>query len=246
MSSGTWMPRAVRSEAQPWQGRVWRVVEAQHQAATMRLVDTSEEQLVLERLIEEGKPPLAPATEGLGYLLATPFRYPGREEGSRFRGPNDPGVFYGALAVQTALSEVGYWRWRFLQDAPEVGQIDPVVHTIFRVSVKTRHALDLRGSTRDGQEAVWADPDDYAGSQALARRARAAGTDAIVYPSVRDPAGGVCVAVLHPRAFAARQAEPETQTWHLAVKPDAAIWWRGKDERHVFEAAGWVRPRHPG
>ncbi|MGH8173103.1 MAG: hypothetical protein ACREPX_08140 [Rhodanobacteraceae bacterium] len=51
----------------------WRVVEAQHRASTMRLVDTLEEQRALEDLLEASKPPLPAEAESLHYLLATPF-----------------------------------------------------------------------------------------------------------------------------------------------------------------------------
>jgi len=51
------------------------VVEAQHTASTMRLVDSLEEQASLELVLEESKPPLPPEARRLHYLLATPFRY---------------------------------------------------------------------------------------------------------------------------------------------------------------------------
>ena len=44
--------------AKPAQRDLWRGVEAQHQVATMRLVDTVDEQLALEEIIEASKPPI--------------------------------------------------------------------------------------------------------------------------------------------------------------------------------------------
>ena len=61
---------ARRVEAKPW-----RVVEAQHRASTMRLVDTLAEQRALEDLLEASKPPVPAEARHLHYLLATPFRY---------------------------------------------------------------------------------------------------------------------------------------------------------------------------
>ena len=63
-------------------------------SSTMALVDTLDEQHVLERLLDDGKPPVPDGRRALHYLLFTPFRYPPPPGGSRFRGPNDPGVFY--------------------------------------------------------------------------------------------------------------------------------------------------------
>ena len=97
---------------------LWRAVEAQHVVSTMALVDSIEEQHVLERLLEDTKPPIPAAAAHLHWLLFTPFRYPPPPGGSRFRGPNDPGVFYGADEIRTACAELGYWRWRHLLDSP--------------------------------------------------------------------------------------------------------------------------------
>ena len=118
----TWTTHAVASEARPATADLWRAVEAQHVASTMALVDTVAEQAVLERLIERSKPPVPREVAGVGlhWLLFTPFRYPPPPGGSRFRGPTDPGVFYGADHLRTACAEVGYWRWRHLRDTPGI------------------------------------------------------------------------------------------------------------------------------
>ena len=92
MSSRTWTPRAVASSAAPFQGVLWRAVEAQHVVSTRALVDTLAEQHVLERLLEEGKPPVPGGAARLHYLLFTPFRYAPPPGGSRFRAPCDAGV----------------------------------------------------------------------------------------------------------------------------------------------------------
>jgi hypothetical protein len=77
------------------------MVEAQHIASTMKLVDTAAEQDLLEEIIEAHKPPLPEEARALDYLLAAPFRYTPFAPGSRFRSPADAGVFYGAESVRT-------------------------------------------------------------------------------------------------------------------------------------------------
>ena len=47
MSSTIWTPRAVSSKAKDWRAGVWRIVEAQHIASTMKIVDNAAEQDVL-------------------------------------------------------------------------------------------------------------------------------------------------------------------------------------------------------
>ena len=83
----------------------------------MKLVDDAAQQDVLEMLLEGSKPPLPSSASRLHYLLATPFRYHPLRSGSRFRGPTDAGVFYGGECARTTCAELGYWRWKFLQDA---------------------------------------------------------------------------------------------------------------------------------
>jgi len=83
MSSSIWTRCAGDSELKPLRLQPWRAVEAQHQLSTRKLVDSAEEQTLLEELIDGAKPP-----ETFGgkfhYLLSTPFRYPPLPHGSRF------------------------------------------------------------------------------------------------------------------------------------------------------------------
>lgn len=208
------------------------MVEAQHVASTMKIVDDADEQMLLEALLEGGKPPLASAFAGLDYLLASPFRYPPRQGGSRFRDANAPGVFYGAQHVRTACAELGYWRWKFLRDAVDLVRIEPVAHTAFSVDVAAL-AVDLRAPSFDADAAVWMHPADYAPCQAFAAVARDAGVGSIVYQSVRDPRKAWCVAVLTPTAFAKRKPNAEKQTWWLAVAQDKVV-WRRNEQTFVF------------
>ena len=75
MSSNIWTRCAGSSEIRPLAAEPWRVVEAQHQISTRKLVDTDEEQAILEDVLERHKPP-APEAGRLHYLLFTSFRYP--------------------------------------------------------------------------------------------------------------------------------------------------------------------------
>ena len=86
MSSPIWMPAALSSEFRSYEGRCWRLVEAQHRVSTLKLVDTLDEQSLLEDMIEATKPAIPPECRELDYLLATPFRYGAPYPlGSRFR-----------------------------------------------------------------------------------------------------------------------------------------------------------------
>ena len=74
MSRSIWMRCEGSSRLRLLELDAWRVVESQHIVSTRKLVDSDEEQTVLEDLIEKVKPP-APVGDsftGLHYLLMTP------------------------------------------------------------------------------------------------------------------------------------------------------------------------------
>lgn len=237
MSFNTLTPAVVSSEAFVWAGAVWRMVEAQHTASTMKVVDNAAEQDLLETLLEGSKPVQAAGTLALDYLLATPFRYYPARGGSRFRAITDPGVFYGAESVRTAAAELGYWRWRFLKDAVDLEKLEPVAHTAFSADVSTQ-VVDLRRAPFVVDASKWQHPTDYSATQAFARAAREAQVGGIRYQSVRDPDPAWCVALLTPQAFAKPKPNPSMQSWWLAVHPDA-VSWRRESESMTFSAAAW-------
>jgi RES domain len=236
VSSSTWTQRAVGSEARRAQRRLWRAVEAQHLASTLRLVSNVDEQLVLERLLERSKPPLPADAAGLHYLLATPFRY-SSPIGSRFRAPADSGIWYGAEAQRTACAELGYWRWRFLIDSEALETLGPSPQTVFRAAIDGS-LVDLTHSPFKRARTQWTHPDDYGPTQAFARVARQTNVDAIRYESVRDPEHGAAVAVLRAGCFKPRKPLQQ-DTWLLTVRRAQVVWQR-EGETFEFDAAAWT------
>jgi RES domain len=220
------MPDAPLSEpliGTLYKGDVWRLVEAQHRVSTLKLTDSLEEQALLERMLDETKPSLPPECEGLDYLLAAPFRYTPYPYGSRFRraGKTD-GVFYASEKVETAVAELSFYRLLFFAESPETPFPDaPTDYSAFAVSVRTQRALDLTGSGFSNP--ALRSLTDYAACQSLADAARTDGIELLRYCSVRDPAGGVNIALLTPKAFASK-------------KPKAFATWRIKVGRHGVSA----------
>ncbi len=237
MSSNIWTPPAVASEASRATRRLWRAVEAQHIASTLRLVGGVEEQSVLEAILDKSKPALPKDAADLHYLLATPFRYVA-PLGSRFRAPSDAGVWYGAEKERTACAELGFWRWRFLMDSAGLKSLGPSPQTVFRAGIDAR-MVDLTEAPFKRARSAWTDPDDYTASQRFAQIARQANVDAIRYESVRDPQHAGAVAVLRAACFKPRQPL-EQRIWLLTVRADAAIWQR-EGVSHEFLAKDWQR-----
>ena len=228
-----WFDTGVRTRA----AALWRGVEAQHVAATMRLADNLEEQRVLEELLEASKPPLPDSARARHYLVLTPFRYRS-PVATRFRRAVDPGVWYGAEDLRTACAEVAYWRWRFLTDSDALaGQALHTQHSFFKASARGRCA-DLTAAPWKASARAWTRKADYSACQELADEARRRDLAWIRYTAVRtsDGFGG---AVLRPDALTLSAGRAQ-QTWACKTTAAGAYLQRaGMEERFEFPAAQW-------
>lgn len=219
MSLPTWTPDELSSEARRLSGVCWRVVEPQHQVSTLKLVDTLEEQSLLEDLIEQTKSSVPSECQHLDYLLATPFRYDTPyPRGSRFRRPGKTlGVFYASEKPETAITEMAFYRLLFFAESPAtVWPTNAGEYTTFAASYRTRRALDLTRPPLDAGRVYWTDPVHYSACQNLADVARAGDIQVIRYSSARDPRGGVNLAVLVCRVFTV-VAPTTRQTWRIRL-----------------------------
>ena len=188
----------------------------------MALVDTLEEQALLEQLLDDSKPPVPADCRHLHYLLFTPFRYGTvYPQGSRFRRAGlTPGVFYASLQIETAVAEMAFWRLLFYGESPETPwPANAAEYTSFAVRFSTGKALDLTRPPLNRDAGRWTDPADYSHCQSLADAARDAGARLLRYQSARAP--GVSVALLSCSAFASREPE-EPRRWRIHVNAAGA------------------------
>jgi len=227
-----WFPTGVRNKT----ANLWRGVEAQHVVATMRLVDDSAQQRVLEELLETSKPRLPPGAAGRHYLVFTPFRYRSPFP-SRFRGAHDPGVWYGAEELGTACGEVAYWKWRFLMDSDALRESAlHTEHTFFRARVRGRCA-DLTAAPWKAATSAWTHKADFSQCRAFADEARGHDVAWIRYHAVRVR-DGTCGAVLEPAALSLAELF-EQQTWACKTSAEGAWLQRAGGGRYDFSAADW-------
>ncbi len=217
------MPSARAFETKPYAARIWRIVEAQHIIATSRLVQSLDDQRLLEELVEQVKPPMPSICRDWPYLLQTPFRY-GHKSASRFRSANErPGIFYASEHVRTALAETGYWRLRFFAHlAPIDWPTGASQHHSFHVDVASRRAINLTAPPFDSDAALWMHPADYSACQQLAAQARAAQVELLCYTSVRDPEHGCNIALLTPAPLAGQQPVID-QSWSVQIEPGRVL-----------------------
>jgi hypothetical protein len=149
-------------------------------------------------------------------------------EGSRF-SDGGYGVYYAAHSLDTAIAEVGHHRAVFLRRTEE-----PAIDLDLRLVTASVEA-DLHdllepdaAANAESRFAAVLDPDDYAASQSLGRRLRAAGSWGLRWPSVRH-AGGECVGIFRPRALR-----------HAKAAAHLALHWDGSRVTHWYEK----RPPH--
>jgi hypothetical protein len=215
MSSSIWTLCAGGSELRPLRLSPWRVVEAQHQVSTRKLVDSTEEQILLEEMIDRVKPP--DMTSGrIHYLLFTPFRYPPLPHGSRFGSRHERGIWYGSVELRSAFAEVAYYRLLFLEASrADLGTVTTAL-TAFTAAIRTLRGVDLSRTPFDKYRSKIASPVRYDSTQLLGADMRGAGVEAFKYPSARDAEGGTNVAAFVPSVFG--KARPKLlETWHCAA-----------------------------
>lgn len=235
-----WQSSWLNEHASELTALVWRGVEAQHVVSTMRLVDDTDEQLLLEQLLEGSKPTI-PATHKKAtkhYLLSTPFRYRPMHA-SRFRPANSAGQWYGCERLLGACAEVAYWRHRFVTDSEAFSNAyasTPLLtsHTFFQAQVKGR-AIDLSAVPWNAQRDTWRHSSNYESTQELAKQAQDAGIDWIRYESARE-AQQHCAAVFNVNALGEprKGLDATQQTWHckttvssvMLVREDQHFTWQ--------------------
>jgi hypothetical protein len=236
-SSNIWIRCAADSKIRALRIAAWRVVEAQHQVSTRKLVDSDAEQQLLEQLIEITKPPERTRST-LHYLLFTPFRYPPLRHGSRFGRKTDPGIWYGSEMQRTVFAEVAYYRLLFLEGtAAELGRLEAEL-TAFRAEIRTERGLDLTSRGFGPCKPALTSKTSYTATQDLGAAMRAANVAAFRYWSARDEQAGINVGVLGAAAFG-RRAPKSLENWHCVATRAVVEFVR----RDYFARAAFSFPR---
>ncbi len=197
--------RACREAVVPsrHEGELLRMVESQEQVATRELVDDLAEQALLEQLLEGSKPPLPAEAARLDYLLASPFRYPPLNYGSRFGTRFEPSLFYGALDLAAVLAEMAYYRlvfWSGMIEPPPAGCLS-TEHTLFAARYVSDRGMSLHLAPCDEHRERLTNPKSYRETQQLGSEMRAAGVELFIYRSARDPEGGLNIGLFNADPF---------------------------------------------
>jgi hypothetical protein len=221
MSLDIWTQCAGPNRVAPIACRAWRVVEAQHKVMTRRLVDDLEEQLLLEQIVDDVKPPRPPGPqfEGLHFLLFTPFRHPPLKGGSRFGAPTERGLWYGAKLLETCLTEKAYYQILFAAGTTARLKNLSCLWSAYQAEIKASRGIDFTAPPFAAFEAEISSPTSYAFSQRLGTQMRAAAIEACVYQSARCRKKGDAIALIEP-AFGSHSPLRASQTWVCSLTGD--------------------------
>jgi len=192
----------------PLETLAFRIVESQERIATMSLVDTTEEQMLLEMLLDDNKPPLTDEVNNARhYLITTPFRYPPLPHGSRFGLRTRPGLFYASQDTKTTLAECAYYRFVFWQGMAEPPPVQRIMteHTTFAVTVETDLGIALEKEPFSDFENEISSPTQYQSSQALGEDMRNAKVEAFTYYSARNTQQGINVGIYTANAIKSKR-----------------------------------------
>ncbi len=114
--------------------------------------------------------------------------------GSRF-SDGSYGVYYAARALRTAIRETAYHFGRYAAAGGDGPRYESMRVLVGRIDNRFADVASLPAALR----AKILAPESYADSQPFGAALRAAGSNGVVYASVRD-AGGQCVGAFRPRA----------------------------------------------
>ncbi len=226
---------------QQYAGEIFRIVEGQHFIVTRKLVDSDEEQRLLEDILDKSKPP-APMKNSHGalhYLLYTPFRYPPLKSGGRFHTRAEQSIFYGAQELITSMSEIAYHRFLFMQHSLATFKPMQVPYTHFLAKVISMKSLLLTEIPFSAQHKKISDPSSYAYSQPLGTNMRKSGAQLFTYFSARKK-HGINVGLFSPEAFHFNKPSlGKERHWIVYVDTDSIEFQRldfkdNQKESHIF------------
>lgn len=224
MSSDTWTPTEVKFNSESYEAVTYRFVNPDGRKSSVRVTDTDEEAQLLEDLVYEfsGSPKLI--QNGFHRLLAKPFDTPSFKHGSRFRSPNDPGVYYCADDLRTAAAEKGFHTFRIFQESKGLKNYPAFIDHVLVIASLKCSTVDVRVPPFSRESKVFEHPFDYSATQAFARIVRASKVQSITYRSVRNNLTGKCIALLDPFGFKNKNPDSVTLDWTCFITPLGARW----------------------
>ncbi len=205
--------------------RFYRVVESQESAATMQIVDTLEEQSLLEDIIESSKPPIPHLADKpkRHYLLSTPFRYPPLKYGSRYGRQYESSIFYASHNVKSALYESAFYSFYFMSrsEKPFEGVITNKKSS-FAANISTKNYVNLCLIEDPELQRALKHKSNYTYPQKVGAYMRDEGVDAFSYYSARE-GGGKHIGVFYLDTIIG--LPEEERQWQIKQSPEHLVYY---------------------
>ncbi len=217
----------------PLSVKLFRVVESQEQVATTIITDNQDEQSLLEEMLEESKPKQDEALAERHYLIKTPFRYPPLAYGSRFGSIWEPSLFYGSQTVECALTEVAYYRFRFLYDLENSEKLTrhtiQSYHSSFYINAHSEQAIRLEQSPFNEYQSDLRSVTSYQTTQQLGKDMREAGVELFTYQSARSNKG-LNGAAYHHKVIKSK-SPMSLESWQCVTQEERIVFHNIKQQK---------------
>ncbi len=175
------------------------------------MVDSIEEQEVLEELIEQSKPLLLLSQMNFHPLLYTPFRYPPLKNGSRFGKKTEPSLWYGSLTIETMMAEKAFYQFVFINASTANFGLVTSPMTTFSTHLNILNGIKLNETPFGQFKNEISSPSHYENSQFLGTRMRENNVDGFTFYSARDSKKGINVGIFKINAF--RDKNPDRKSF---------------------------------
>jgi len=218
-----------------YKGIAWRLIQAQDNISTRKLVDSLEEHRILEELIDSTKPSNFDDSSNYHTLLSTPFRYPPLQYGSRFGKTTEHSLWYGSFNMYTAMAEKAFYQFNFLRASEaEFGTVELSL-TAFSAHVQSDRMIMLTDSPFSDYKEIISSPVSYETSQILGSAMRKNNIEVFAFHSARDPKHGVNMALFTPIPFIQKKPDSKSfQSWQCIATTDLIEFIRSSSDS--FEA----------
>lgn len=224
MSLTTWTPALIASKATQFAETLCRFVTKNRYSSIVKITDNDEELAEVEKAISLQISSLKESFSDLHPLLKLPFTTKSYSGGSRFRAQFDSGVFYGADTIETAAAERGYHHHLFVKNSPALLSSGATPFTFFTVKT-SMDLVDVRMTPFSKSPEIFQNKSSYLESQRFASLVRQSGVAGIAYKSVRNPKKALCVALLSPSGFAAKQPISWDENWSCIADAKGVRWF---------------------
>lgn len=215
---GIWNQQTLSEASSHFELRTYRLQSAKVDSELRSLVDSESELQILKVVLGHQVEPFA-AFENPSFWQ------------SRFRKAHEPGVYYAAAQIETAMAETGFHRHRFLADSTALSSL---CLTMVQVTADVNATL-VDVEKLPNQEPLYLKT-DYTPCQTLAQSVRSEGIAGVHYLSVRCQKQGSAFAIFDQESLTASEQDPQ---FFIATITPARVEFRTASDIYELDTSTW-------